>query len=106
MQNMACYMCCGGNLNIYRFLLMCEQLTLQLTHTHMQVREHIEGLDVIFMLFQLLGAESIPAGSVRSHRGAVHLSEEGRSHWDSASFCLARRHHLAHSLVSPPSLDF
>lgn len=73
----------------------CEQLTSMCTSTHMEVKAHTEGLDVLFMLFQLLRAERLPAGSVWSHRDAIHLSEEGRSHWDRAAPVLtALRHPL------------
>lgn len=66
---------------------------------HTEVNAHTEGLDVIFILFQLLGAESLPAGSVWSHWDALHLSEEGRSHWDHTTVLSAWRHLLA--LFSP-----
>lgn len=66
--------------------------------SHVHQHTHGEGLNAIFMLFQLLRAQSLPAGCVWSHRDAVHLSEEEQSHWDlAASVLSAWRHPLSHA---------
>lgn len=67
---------------------------LHVNSWHAEVKARTEGLDVIFILFQLLGAESLLAGSVWSHWDALHLSEEGRSHWDRAAVLSTWRHPL------------
>lgn len=76
----------------------CEQVTRMCTSTHVEMKAHTKGLDVIFMFFQLLCAESLPAGCVWSRCDAIHQTEEGRSHRDPAASVLsAWCHPLAHS---------
>ena len=103
--------------NCHRYNTFCYPLTCDACHwtVDIHVKEHTHGgegtdtggLDVIFMLFQLLGAERLPAGSVWSHWDAVHLSEEGTPHWDrssmmSSSLSLSLSISLCHYL--PPSI--
>lgn len=85
----------------------CEQVTRMCTSTHVEMKAHTKGLDVIFMFLQLLCAESLPAGCVWSRCDAIHQTEEGRSHWDPAASVLlsAWCHPLARSPL-PLSVSF
>lgn len=91
--------------HLTRWLHLMSEACVWTVDSHVQKHTrrwlHTQKAWMLFPYSQLLGAESLPAGSVWSHWDALHLSEEGRSQWDRTTVLSAWRH----LLCSPPSFS-